>query len=294
MALIISCHFLSRRTSSLLSQRCYLGYRSCNVIVQLYLQPHTDHGSRAHLMTGPARFLGYRSLLRADCGFYSSYLRNQISMYTSDSSKTVTSTKTTSSEELPETSGKKELEPSPGNSGQPEQKDSIFQRFKKAYKEHGKVLIGVHLVTSAVWFISFYYAASLGFDIVPWLEKLGCSETVIKPFRSSGLGIVAVAYLMYKLATPARYTVTLGGTNLMIRYLRKKGKIQPVPKGDSLRELYKDGRKELKERKGEIVLKLRQARLERVKKLRSMKAKAASQIRQSKKSVRKGNGNGKL
>lgn len=36
---------------------------------------------------------------------------------------------------------------------------SIFQRFKKAYKEHGKILVCVHLATSAVWFGSFYYAA---------------------------------------------------------------------------------------------------------------------------------------
>lgn len=37
-----------------------------------------------------------------------------------------------------------------------EQKLSIFQRFKKTYKEHGKVLIGVHLITSTIWFGSFY------------------------------------------------------------------------------------------------------------------------------------------
>lgn len=37
---------------------------------------------------------------------------------------------------------------------------SIFQRFKQAYKEHGKILVGVHLATSLVWAGSFYYAAS--------------------------------------------------------------------------------------------------------------------------------------
>ena len=40
-----------------------------------------------------------------------------------------------------------------------EAKLSVFQRFKKAYKEHAKILVAVHLVTSSVWFGSFYYAA---------------------------------------------------------------------------------------------------------------------------------------
>ena len=40
-----------------------------------------------------------------------------------------------------------------------EAKLSVVQRFKKAYKEHAKILVAVHLVTSSVWFGSFYYAA---------------------------------------------------------------------------------------------------------------------------------------
>ena len=38
---------------------------------------------------------------------------------------------------------------------------TVVQRFKLAYKQHGKVLIGVHLVTSSVWFGSFFYAAKV-------------------------------------------------------------------------------------------------------------------------------------
>ena len=38
---------------------------------------------------------------------------------------------------------------------------TLYQRFKKTYKEHGKVLVGVHIATSIVWFGSFYTAASL-------------------------------------------------------------------------------------------------------------------------------------
>lgn len=35
----------------------------------------------------------------------------------------------------------------------------LYQRFKKTFKQYGKVLIPLHLVTSSVWFGSFYYAA---------------------------------------------------------------------------------------------------------------------------------------
>lgn len=69
------------------------------------------------------------------------------------------------------------------------------------------------LNTSKCEWINF----SSGFDIVPYLESWNFSEKIIAPFRSGGLGDVALAYLMYKLATPARYTVTIGGTNLAIR-----------------------------------------------------------------------------
>ncbi|XP_059176385.1 protein FAM210A-like [Physella acuta] len=137
------------------------------------------------------------------------------------------------------------------------EKLSLYQRFKKTYKEHGKVLVGVHLVTSAAWFGTFYLMASSGLDIVPYLEEWNFSEKIISPFRSGGLGHVAVAYLMYKLATPARYTVTIGGTNLVIRYLKKEGKMKAVPKEDTLTSLYKEGKEKLKKKSTVSMRKLR-------------------------------------
>lgn len=118
-----------------------------------------------------------------------------------------------------------------GTKAEEESQLTLMQRFKKTYKEHAKVLVAVHLVTSCVWFGTFFYAAHAGVDVIAVLERLGCSEKIIKPFRSSSLGDVALAYLMYKLATPARYTVTLAGTNYAIRYLRKAGKVPAKQKG---------------------------------------------------------------
>ncbi|XP_076112914.1 uncharacterized protein LOC143080774 [Mytilus galloprovincialis] len=138
-----------------------------------------------------------------------------------------------------------------------EQNLSIFQRFKKAYKEHGKVLIGVHLVTSTFWFGSFYYLALSGIDVVPLLERMGAGETIMKPFKSSHAGEIAVAYLLYKLATPARYTVTLAGTNFTIKYLQKSGKMVKPAERESFKEIYKDGKQELKEKRKEIDTKIK-------------------------------------
>ena len=40
-----------------------------------------------------------------------------------------------------------------------ESEPGLLRRFHQTYKEHGKILVGVHLVTSAVWAGIFYCAA---------------------------------------------------------------------------------------------------------------------------------------
>lgn len=127
----------------------------------------------------------------------------------------------------------------------------IFKRFKNAYKEHGKVLVAVHLVTSTVWMSVFYYAAASGLDLVPLLEKIGAGDKVIEIAHSS-FGNLATAYLMYKLATPARYTVTLFGTFSTVKHLRRLGYMKAPDKKDSIRELVKDGRTQMKEKYGDV------------------------------------------
>ena len=91
-----------------------------------------------------------------------------------------------------------------------------------------------------------------GLDVVPILEKLGATETILKPFKSSGVGNAAVAYLLYKLATPARYTVTIGGTQVVVKFLRRTGYMKHPSKEDSLRNLYKDSKEQFKERTDSI------------------------------------------
>ncbi|CAL1289725.1 unnamed protein product, partial [Larinioides sclopetarius] len=113
-------------------------------------------------------------------------------------------------------------------SEEPPEKLSLFQRYKKMLKEYWYVLIPVHMVTSAFWFGGFFYAAKSGIDIIPILEYLNLPEALIQPLRSSSLGNIAVASALYKLATPARYMVTVGGTTFAVKFLTKRGLIRPV------------------------------------------------------------------
>uniref|UniRef100_A0A2M3ZBT0 DUF1279 domain-containing protein n=1 Tax=Anopheles braziliensis TaxID=58242 RepID=A0A2M3ZBT0_9DIPT len=116
------------------------------------------------------------------------------------------------------------------------------------YKEYWYVLVPVHCITSVVWFGSFYYASTSGVDVIAVLESLGVSETLINPVRDSSLGHIAIAYLLYKIATPARYTVTLGGTTLSIKYLEQWGYIKPMPSKAQLVQMYKDKKENIQEK----------------------------------------------
>ena len=91
-----------------------------------------------------------------------------------------------------------------------------------------------------------------GVDVLPLLRWLGASDTVISPFLVPGVGKAAIIYLMYKLASPARYAVTIAGTQLAVRLLRRRGYLKvpeaPCGKPDSLRSIVSDGGAKVKDR----------------------------------------------
>lgn len=141
---------------------------------------------------------------------------------------------------------------SPASTEKPEEavpeKLGLFARFKKMYKEYWYVLVPVHCLTSVMWFGGFYYASTSGVDVIAILESLGVSEALINPVRDSSLGHIAIAYLLYKIATPARYTVTLGGTTISIKYLEQWGYIKPIPSKAKLVQMYKDKKENIQEK----------------------------------------------
>ncbi|VDP24330.1 unnamed protein product [Soboliphyme baturini] len=112
----------------------------------------------------------------------------------------------------------------------PETKLTSVQRFKLLFKKYWYVLVPVHLVTSAFWFGTFYYMAVSGIDIVGLLHTLNVSDTVISKLnRAPNAGHIALAYGLFKLASPVRYPVTVAVTAISVRYLVIWGWIKPAP-----------------------------------------------------------------
>lgn len=105
-----------------------------------------------------------------------------------------------------------------------EKPPNIFQRFKNMAKKYWYIVLPVHLVTSTVWFGSFYLIASI-FDVPALLEHLGIPDSIIDKVRNgnSWTSYLVIAYGLYKIFTPLRYMVTLGGTGITLRYLRRLG-----------------------------------------------------------------------
>ncbi|XKL69407.1 hypothetical protein PGB90_007176 [Kerria lacca] len=130
-------------------------------------------------------------------------------------------------------------------------KPSLLQKFKQMYKEYWYVLVPVHLITSAFWFTSFYYLSKSGVDIASVLESIGAGENLIEKLRNknSTIGYIAISYALYKIATPIRYTVTLGGTTLTIKYLKDYGYIKPIPPPNKLKEIIHEKKDILIEKK---------------------------------------------
>ncbi|XP_057554955.1 protein FAM210A [Hippopotamus amphibius kiboko] len=121
---------------------------------------------------------------------------------------------------------------------------SLYQRFKKTFRQYGKVLIPVHLITSGIWFGTFYYAAIKGVNVVPFLELIGLPDSVVNILKNSQSGNALTAYALFKIATPARYAVTLGGTSFTVKYLRSHGYMSTPP---PVKEYLQDRMEETKE-----------------------------------------------
>lgn len=138
-------------------------------------------------------------------------------------------------------SGKSPPEPEP-------QKPGLIQRFKEMYRDYWYVLLPVHMVTSTIWFGSFYYTVRSGVDIIGLLESLGFSETILAPIKNSTAGYFAFAFALYKLVTPLRYAVTVGGTTYAIRRLTALGWIKPVPSRERIKEMIQEKKENIQDR----------------------------------------------
>jgi len=107
-----------------------------------------------------------------------------------------------------------------------QKKTGIVAKFKQMCKDYWYILIPVHVATSLVWFGSFYFMCKSGLDVVAILHACGMSEEYLEKLRNSDVQYYALAYACYKVATPLRYTVTVGGTTWSIYHLETWGMLK--------------------------------------------------------------------
>ncbi|KPI94679.1 Uncharacterized protein C18orf19-like A [Papilio xuthus] len=116
------------------------------------------------------------------------------------------------------------------------------------YRDYWYVVLPVHMTTSAIWFGSFYYAVRSGVDVIGLLENLNISEKLLSPLKESSAGYFALAFALYKLITPLRYAVTVGGTTYAIKKLQTLGWIRPVPSRERIKEMIQEKKENLQGR----------------------------------------------
>ncbi|XP_076302691.1 protein FAM210A-like [Lasioglossum baleicum] len=109
-----------------------------------------------------------------------------------------------------------------------EKKPTLFQKMKQMTKDYWHILIPVHVVTSIGWISIFYIAIKNGVDIANIMEHMHFNQKYIDMVRNTSAGTWAIAYLLYKIFTPLRYTVTLGSTTMVIKKLSKTGMVKPL------------------------------------------------------------------
>ncbi len=123
--------------------------------------------------------------------------------------------------------------------------ETLGHYFKRLTKDYWYVLVPVHLVTSTVWIGTFYLMVKSGVDIPGLLERMGTSHEKIEKIGHSKWAHLLLAYACYKIATPARYTVTVAGTTLTVRHLRRKGYLRTTRQ---VRDKFKDKTGDIKDR----------------------------------------------
>ena len=78
-------------------------------------------------------------------------------------------------------------------------------------------------------------------DVSAFLKWLGVGETVLQKLNSPSVGHVATTYLLYKLATPLRYTVTIAGTRYIVKHFQSIGRMPVTPERNKISSLLKEG-----------------------------------------------------
>ncbi|XP_050541042.1 protein FAM210B, mitochondrial-like [Daktulosphaira vitifoliae] len=97
------------------------------------------------------------------------------------------------------------------------------EKFKKAAKEYGFVLVAFHVGISLMSLGSIYFFIINGFDVQQWISFIGMSNTDENTKIVAGASQFIIAYAIHKSLAPFRISITLVSVPLIVRYLRTKG-----------------------------------------------------------------------
>ncbi|KAH9416068.1 hypothetical protein DERP_000564 [Dermatophagoides pteronyssinus] len=125
------------------------------------------------------------------------------------------------------------IQPKPKNEWEELMKLSLVKRLHVMFKKYWYIAIPFHCINCAIWFASFFLLAQFGMNgaaLISWIkpyviESSLCPQFIKELFEKDAdkLGSVAIALLLYKLATPGRYATTVFGTVYLLRYMLKRG-----------------------------------------------------------------------
>jgi len=113
---------------------------------------------------------------------------------------------------------------------QEEKPKGLLAKFKFYFKRYWYIALPVHFVGSLLWFGALYAAVYSGVDVIALLEFLHMPDSLIEKIKGvpPSAGLVVLALLLYKIATPARYATTLAGIQVAFWTLRRLGKLRTV------------------------------------------------------------------
>lgn len=100
------------------------------------------------------------------------------------------------------------------------------EKFKKAAKEYGSVLIVFHVGISLISLGTVYFFISTGVDVQQWISWMGMSSADNNTKIVAGASQFIIAYAIHKSLAPVRISITLVSVPLIVRYLRAKGIIK--------------------------------------------------------------------
>ncbi|XGW29171.1 hypothetical protein V3C99_008738 [Haemonchus contortus] len=106
--------------------------------------------------------------------------------------------------------------------------DTLFGKVKYYLKRYWYIAVPAHMVGSTAWLGGLYALVHCGVDVVSLLQTLHMPSVVIEKIQNvpPSAGVLVVALILYKVATPLRYMTTLVLIQAAFWTLRRMGKLR--------------------------------------------------------------------